>query len=152
QDGAGAFSLVADIRAEGGSSNHMHLTVVGDRLFFTANDGAHGIELWQFDPAANNGKGSATLAADIHSGGSSSSLNYLTELDGQFFFRADDGISSQELWRFDPTANDGAGVAELVADIQPGSGSSQPGQLAALAGKLYFSANDGVLGHELWQY
>lgn len=152
EDGAAAFNMVADIRTGSGSSNPMHLRVVGDKLYFAADDGIHGIELWQYDPVANNGEGSASLAADIHSGSGSSSINYLTEFDGQLYFRADDGISGHELWRFDPTANDGTGAAELVADIQPGSGSSQPGQLAALAGKLYFSANDGVLGNELWEY
>jgi hypothetical protein len=38
----------------------------------------------------------------------------------------------------------------LAADINPGAGSSTPDDLAATDTTLYFSANDGVNGTELW--
>ena len=41
---------------------------------------------------------------------------------------------------------------QLVADINPGSGSAIVGGLTAINGKLYFAANNGVGSHELWQY
>ncbi|BAY87535.1 hypothetical protein NIES267_70590 [Calothrix parasitica NIES-267] len=51
-----------------------------------------------------------------------------------------------ELWKSDGTA-DGT---VLVEDINPGSASSSPGGLTVFDGELYFSADDGVNGRELW--
>ena len=38
----------------------------------------------------------------------------------------------------------------MVADINPGAGSGSPARLAAVSGRLWFSANDGVAGVEPW--
>src|SRR6187551_3699380 len=46
--GAAAPSLVRDINTIG-SSNPTSLTAVGNTLFFAANDGVHGNELWKSD-------------------------------------------------------------------------------------------------------
>jgi ELWxxDGT repeat protein len=43
--GLGGFR-VADIRPGGAGSSPMNLVRVGKRLFFTADDGTHGRELW----------------------------------------------------------------------------------------------------------
>ena len=39
----------------------------------------------------------------------------------------------------------------LVADINPGTGSSYPRYLTNVNGTLFFSANDGTHGYELWE-
>src|SRR5262249_39719521 len=52
----------------------------------------------------------------------------------------------RELWRSDGTA---AGTV-LVKDINPGSGSSNPEGLTLSGGHLFFTADDGVHGVELW--
>ena len=39
---------------------------------------------------------------------------------------------------------------KLVKDINPGSGGSNAAELTNFAGSLYFSADDGVHGDELW--
>ena len=38
-----------------------------------------------------------------------------------------------------------------VKDIRPGSGSSSPTDLGVFAGAVYFSADDGTHGRELWK-
>ena len=39
----------------------------------------------------------------------------------------------------------------MVKDINPGAGGSSPGALTNVNGTLYFSANDGTHGFELWK-
>ena len=67
------------------------------------------------------------------------------------YFSAHDGSSGHELWAHD-TSN---ASTWRVADIRSGSGNSNPGQwmVAILVGDtLYFSAEDGSSGKELWAH
>lgn len=77
---------------------------------------------------------------------------FLQAGDGELFFSADDGITGPELWRTDGTL---AGTRQ-VADIRPGSAGGfrdSCGENPRLleGGVLYFLANDGALGLQLWQ-
>ena len=88
---------------------------------------------------------------DIYDGSESSFPAHLTVLDGVLYFQAKDGTNGQELWKYDP--NDGPdGTTSLVDDIYDGSSSSSPEYLTVFDGVLYFSANDGITGYELWTY
>src|SRR5262245_23052228 len=62
--------LVADIVPGVASSNPSHFVVVNNRLFFVADDGVHGPELWTSDGTATN----TALVKDINPG-SGGSLN-----------------------------------------------------------------------------
>jgi ELWxxDGT repeat protein len=112
-------------------------------LFFVANDGVAGVELWKSDGT----EAGTLLVKDIRPGpGSSLAPLPLGELNGTLFFPADDGITGMELWRSDGTE---AGT-QRVKDIQPGSGgsfssSSQP-SLTEVSGTLFFSAFESVGG------
>ena len=57
------------------------------------------------------------------------------------------GIHGPELWSTDGTP-EGTG---LVADLSPGPTGSAPEWLVAADGYLYFTADDGVNGRQLWQ-
>ncbi len=61
------------------------------------------------------------------------------------YFTAYDADHGQELWKMDVSEN-----VSLVADINPGTASSQPTELTVLGDKLYFAASDGTHGQELW--
>lgn len=54
--------------------------------------------------------------------------------------------SDNELWR-----SNGTGPATSFADLRPGSVGSNPTDLTAVGGLLYFVANDGITGQELWR-
>ena len=120
--------------------NVFNLTSVGSTLFFTANDGTHGDELW-----ATNGTAAGTaMVLDIDPGAASSFPARLTNVNGLLFFIANDGIHGNELWESNGTA---LGTS-MVADIKPDAVGIW---LANVSGTLFFDANDGVHGDELWR-
>jgi ELWxxDGT repeat protein len=121
------------------------LTNVGGTLFFAANDGTNGKDLWKSDGTAAG----TVVVTDIQLGGaySYSSHSTLTNVGGTLFFAARDGTHGKELWKSDGTA---AGTV-LVTDIQPGSAGSYPAALTNVGGTLFFSAADDTHGDELWK-
>ena len=133
--------------------------IMNDILYFIANDGIHGKELWKYDPAID----SAMLVYDIYPGQNSSSDlqgdNVTSQSDGNFFtvmndilyFPANDGIHGRELWSYNPAIDS----AMMVYDIYPGLGSSVKynDRLGLVHNDmLFFSANDSIHGMELWTY
>src|SRR5262249_11737905 len=140
--------LVKDINPGRSGSYLFNLTVIDGTLFFTANDGVHGAELWKSDGTTAG----TVLIKDINPGRASSYPQNHTVVNGTLFFTANDGTTGVELWKSDGTA---AGTV-LVKDIRPGSAhgvppSSSPSSLTAVGDQLFFSANDGVHGRELWK-
>src|SRR5262245_1567194 len=149
-DGTAAGTvLVKDIRPGRGGSYPFNLTVIGSTLFFTANDGVNGAELWKSDGTTAG----TVLVKDIRPGRASSYPQNHTVVNGTLFFTANDGTTGVELWKSDGTV---AGTV-LVKDIRPGNSpygfplSSSPSNLTAVGGQLFFSANDGTTGRELWK-
>jgi ELWxxDGT repeat protein len=116
---------------------------VGNTLFFAANDGVNGLELWKSDGTAAG----TVLVKDINPGSSGSYPRNLTVMGNTLFFTADDGVNGNELWKSDGTA---AGTV-LVKDINPGSSGSYPRNLTVMGNTLFFAADDGVNGNELWK-
>lgn len=125
------------------SSSPDQFTVVGDRLYFTANDGVEGQELFNvfFEGAATTP--TIEQVSDIRVGANSSFPAALTNVDGTLYFSADDGTNGIEPYR----VNDDTTVA--VANLNP-TGSSNPGNFFSALGDVYFSADNGVDGQELY--
>jgi ELWxxDGT repeat protein len=67
-------------------------------------------------------------------------------LGNKFYFAGQDQVNGEELWVSDGTA---AGT-KLVRDINPGSVSSNVEFVGKAGDKLYFSADNGQVGRELW--
>ena len=143
---------MADISSGGpGSSPGLYagITMVGTTLYFDANDGSSGNELWAHETTNS----STWLVADIDSGGGSSTPGQyagITVIGTRLYFDAYDGSSGVELWAHETTNSS----TWLVADIKSG-GSSIPGAytgLTVVGTRLYFDADYGSSGRELWAH
>jgi ELWxxDGT repeat protein len=135
-------NLLLDINPGTADSSPRQFTPVNNQVFFSANNGMHGAELW-----VSNGTAAGTsLVADINPGVTGSKPTNLTNLNGTLFFTANDGTDGVQLWESNGTA---AGTF-LFQDINPGVANGGPYSLANVNGSLFFAANDGTGGSELW--
>jgi ELWxxDGT repeat protein len=142
--GMGEPDLVRDINPGPSNSSISYMAPFDGRLYFSADDGTSGRELWSSD-----GTGSGTsLLADIFPGSESSFPIGMTDAFGELIFRADDGVHGTEPWASDGTA---AGTA-MATDVRPGAAGSSPTGLTLADGRTFFQADDGTTGNELWLY
>ncbi len=137
--------LVKDIYQGTGlrsSSWPRDLTDVNGTLFFRANDGIHGEELWKSQGEEAN----TLLVKDINPLEASFPKDLVFFNDLLYFSASSDSLSGRELWRSDGTDTG----TVMIKDINL-SGSSNPQNLFVVGDLIYFSADDGVNGQELWQ-
>lgn len=116
---------------------------MGSTLYFQADDGVNGSELWKSDGTAAG----TVLVKDIQPGSPGSGPSYLTAVGSTLYFQADDGVNGKELWKSDGTA---AGTV-MVRDIRPGGSGSEPSYLTTVGSTLYFRASTSTTGMELWK-
>ena len=130
------------------SSSPQDLIEFNDKLYFTADDGENGRELWVSDGTAEG----TQLVANINPGSSSdynngSNIQELAKFGDRLYFGADNGESGTELFVSDGTTEG----TELLVDFDPGSSSgnsysSFPRDFIEFNNKLYFT----VEGNELF--
>ncbi len=121
----------------------------GGRLYFHATDNLHGRELWVTDGTP----GGTEMLADINPGLATGWPSGFTQLGDKLYFSAT-GTDGNELYVTDGTE---LGTKQ-VKDIYPGIASFPPYTpnssnsrfFTEFAGKLYFTADNGVNGEELW--
>ncbi|MDB5289856.1 MAG: Flagellar hook-length control protein FliK [Phycisphaerales bacterium] len=131
-----AASLVADINLADLGSKPTGLTDVNGTLFFAADDGVHGRELW----ATDAGGGFPRLVGDLNPGPASSNPSSLAKLGSTLFFFADDPVNGHALWASGGTA---ATTRPLISLLPSAT------HLTAAGAKLFFVASKST-GDELW--
>jgi ELWxxDGT repeat protein len=135
---AGSQSLVKSFRY-----TPSQLASVNGTLYFVAEDGTYGEELWKSDgtPAGT------VLVKDINPSQGFFLYSGTVGLNGLLFFRVDDGTHGMDLWRSDGTA---AGTF-LLKDFEGTSFGEGPSLPVFYKGEYYFAASDGLRGRELWK-
>jgi ELWxxDGT repeat protein len=135
----------------GPSNDVTDVAVFDSKVFFAGLSPNFQSELWVYD-----GTSSAPLKAYAN-GGPGQPGNYLV-VGNTLFFGASDAVHGYELWKTDGTAAN----TVMVKDIKAGTGTSlwTPPQhgppfpprfsRATFGGKIYFTADDGTHGFELW--
>ncbi len=136
-------STATEIEVSASGSSSPFALYNGDGvLYFTAMD-AGDVEMYEYDP------GSSMLSKiDINPSGSSFPAifpgNYMKV--GSDIFVPAEVSGDRELYKFDT----GTGMVTKI-DVNP-SGPSAPLELVEMAGKLYFTAEEGLTDKELYSY
>lgn len=91
------------------------------------------------------------IVEDVAPGSETSRPGLLTNVEGTLYFAADDGVTGYELWKANAEGTD----AERVTDLHPSGDSliraTGEALLVPFDGSLYFGADDGTHGYELWR-
>lgn len=139
-NGSGSLTVLKDINTSG-DSNPTNCTVIDGLLYFSASNGVQSQALWV---SAGTTLSTYLVATTTANG---NPRNFVKMGNDVFF--VNDTYYGAELWITDGVAG-GAGT-HIVKDINTGSGvGSNPANLTVYNGKLYFTANNGTNGTELW--
>ncbi|MEP2770607.1 MAG: ELWxxDGT repeat protein [Fulvivirga sp.] len=119
---------------------------VNDKIFFVADDGLNGEELWVTDGTKRN----TYLLKDINPGFHGANISNLTSYNGEVFFSAYDNINGSELWKSDGTAEG----TRILKDIKPNknyNNGSNPREFTVFDNQIYFIASDDGNSSDLWK-
>jgi trimeric autotransporter adhesin len=129
----------------GGNENNL-LTTLNNLIFFPGQDATHGQEIW-----CSDGTDSGTrMVRDINPGEQSSTPIGMVSFAGAVVFTANDGSHGTEIWRTDGTQMGTSMVEDLDSGTESGAGWTQVGVFAKLNDKIYFPAQNGNQGYELY--
>ena len=140
--GSSDQALFFDFNSTTNTADISDIVSTGDTLFFAADDGLHGRELWV------SGTDIGThLVADILPGTGANNIYYTTVWDGIAYFVANDGQTGFELWRSDGTDNGTWQLKELTS----GEEFSWPKNLTPFGEMLLFTSEASTGGLQLWK-
>jgi ELWxxDGT repeat protein len=119
------------------------ITVLNNRLYFSAATDNNDRELFFYDPSV----GSSQRVKDVNPGLTGSSPRLFTIIkDVLYFVATDDGTMGEELWK---TSGD---TAVLVDDINTGAAGSQAFETIVFNNSLYLQAVTATTGAELFKH
>ncbi len=144
------FAAVPQLPPEGGlptenpSSEPLVRWVLQGELYFDADDGLHGRELWSCRMV--EGVPRCELVADINPGSGSFKIHGGIAHGRWLYLALEIPGLGLEPWFWDTKERQ----ATLVQDIHPGESGSHPFFLGLSDELLYFLADDGAHGYEMW--
>lgn len=143
--GATAYK-VKEIRSGSSGSFPSNLTAHKQELYFVANDGNIGNELWKSDGT----DAGTVLVKDIRSGSSSSSIQEMVSFNEVLLFSGGENSGNRELWITDGTSEGTKVFQEINPSAEQFSNGSSPQSFHLFNNDLIFAANNGTSGIELW--
>src|SRR5215218_9019536 len=144
---------------ETGSSEPDNVLLTKKWIYFQATTAKHGEELWKSDGTKSGTK----LVKDIAPGpGASDPEDIVSTAPRTTFFRAWDKNHGEELWKTDGTNKGTKLIKDINPDTRPGArcqqgecgiprGWSHPDTVTAMGKQVFFAADDGKHGVELWK-
>lgn len=135
-DGTAAGTYrVSDIRPGPSGSGPLFLAELGGKIYFGADDG-RGEGLWRTDGTA---RGTVQVKAPL-------GISNLRVVGKNLIFTGFTPARGNELWRSDGTAKG----TVMIADLSPGSASTEIRYLAVIGKRLFFFARTAKGGQHLW--
>ena len=135
------------------NSEPRHLTNVNGLLYFTANDGINGTELWKSDgtEVGTVMVKNINIYPNFSDGGSDGSM--LTDVNGVLYFSCDNIDNGYELWKSDGTATGTVMVKDIYTgnNLNGAPNKSNPNNFINVNGTLFFAAYNEINGNELWK-
>ncbi|QGJ69065.1 Hypothetical protein PBC10988_7310 [Planctomycetales bacterium 10988] len=146
-DGTSEGTLAVKDINEVAPESPAYLTNINGTLFFSAVTEISGRELWRSDSTSSG----THIVKEIREGNEGTAQTHLTNVNGTLYFRAFEDQSGYDLWMSDGTSNGTKRVDDIVPGV-PGHHSYKTGvrYLTNVNGSLFFVANDGSRGYELW--
>ena len=120
------------------------ITAVGNRVFFVADDGNTGRELWTSDGTMAGTR----LVRDLYPGSESSDPSDFLVKGNELYFTAKNPAIGRELWKTNGTARG----TQRITDLNPGKADANPSDLALMGNTVYFSATNQADDRELYAY
>lgn len=138
-----AQALIKDIRPGTPSSKPDQLVNVNGTLFFVADDGEHGPELWK-----SNGTSAGTiLVKDLIPGPAGSAINDMTPVNGKLFFSAlSPSSKTRQLW----VSSGFAANTVIPYDGHKEAEVRDASQLTAFAVEVYYVKHGSLGGTDQW--
>jgi len=158
--GLGKASPIADINLGIGDgrntpnydSSPRNFVTMNGKVYFTAETFDSWIDVYEYDPAANNGAGQLRQVYDLPSTFNIDRQEGMEGLDGKLYFSGDDGEHGYELWELDPSIEGGEASLRMLDDFFVGTNGSDPMMLTAHNSKLYYMAKNNSIGYAMWSF
>lgn len=135
----GGTQILADINLGSGNSVSVYFNtqsyILNDILYFLADNGVHGTELWRTDGTIDG----TFMVRDCIPGATGSSFTGITHVGNVMYFQGGNGNA---LWRSDGTT-DGTYAIRSFSIMR---------KVTAFNGNLFFSAANSNEGEELWRH
>lgn len=135
----GSANSFINLNTLGSATGDSELKDIDNRLYFTANDGIHGQEVWQSDGTETG----TTMVADVNPCTQYSAAFVLGFSNNNVIFVNNCNGQGSSLWKTDGTAAGTAQITQLQMPI--------PQVTASMGNNLYFTARDDSHGYELWK-
>jgi ELWxxDGT repeat protein len=144
----GQTSMVGDINPGaadavnilfGFSQRNEYMGTFQGKLYFQADDGQSGAELWRVEA------GVASQVQDLAAGSAGSAPHSFVEFQNKLFFAATTPGTGEELFSYDGTS------INVAAETAPGAAGAEITALTEYKGSLYFTRSTPSDGQKVWR-